>query len=292
MFHRRPDATLVSDAAPMRRIMPYVSPRRNDSTFYLPQEMEVEAALEFLEKRNPERPPDRPITLFHLLLRSCSQALVLRPGVNRFVKGGRLWQRDGAYITFSAKRAIVDGAPMLTIKRRFAAERESLDEMVDAVYDTLRPARAGVASTSDKETRLLLRLPGVVTGAAIRAANALDTLGLLPRSMIEPDPLFTSLFVANLGSVGHDAGFHHLWERGTCSLFCVMGRIRRRPDGRRVMTVCWTYDERVEDGLYSYITIDGIQERIEHPEQLLATTGELARRDARADDARKGTEAP
>jgi len=278
MFGRRPDASLARDLAQMRRIMPYVSPRRNDSTFYLAQEMEVEAALEFLEQRNRERPPERPITLFHLLLRSGSQALALRPGVNRFVKSGRLWQRDSVYMTFSAKREIADGAPMLTLKRRFEPERESLDAMVDAVYDRLRPARAGVESTSDRETKLLLRLPGFLTWAAIRAADALDELGLLPRAAIEADPLFTSLFFANLGSVGHDAGFHHLWERGTCSLFCVMGRIRPGPNGRRVMTVCWTYDERIEDGLYSYITIAGIQERIENPEQLLLTSAELARR--------------
>jgi len=278
MFGRRPDAQLVRDLSPMRRIMPYVSPRRNDSVFYLPQEMEVEAALEFLEKRNRERAPERPITLFHLLLRSMSQALALRPGVNRFVKGGRLWQREGVYITFSAKREMSDGSPMLTVKRRFEPERESLDEMVDALYARLRPARAGVPSTSDKETRWLLRLPGVLTHAVIRAADTLDRFGLLPRGMIEPDPLFTSIFVANLGSVGHDAGFHHLWERGTCSLFGVLGRIRRGASGRRVMTVCWTYDERIEDGLYSYLTIAGIQERIEQPDLLLENASALAER--------------
>ena len=292
MFHHRPDATLATDIGSMRRIMPYVSPRRNDSTFYLPQEMEVEAALEFLEKRNQERPAERPITLFHLLLRSCSQAVELRPGVNRFVKGGRLWQRDGVYLSFSAKRALVDGAPLVTVKRRFAPERETLDEMVDAIYEQVLPARKGVLSTSDKETRLMSRLPGFLTRVVIRAADALDTLGLLPRGLIEADPLYTSIFAANLGSVGHDAGFHHLWERGTCSIFCVMGRIRRSPSGRRVMTVCWTYDERIEDGLYSYITIAGIQERIENPELLLATTGELAACQATGGGAREGTDAP
>ena len=177
---------------------------------------------------------------------------------------------------------------MITIKRRFAPERETLDEMVDAIYEQLLPARRGALSTSDKETRLMSRLPGFLTSTVIRAVDALDTLGLLPRSLIEPDPLFASVFMANLGSVGHDAGFHHLWERGTCSIFCVMGRIRRGAGGRRVMTVCWTYDERIEDGLYSYIGIAGIQKRIEDPEQLLATTGELA---ARA-DGQEGTNPP
>ena len=160
MFGRRSDATLVRDLSTMRRFMPYVSPRRNDSLFYMMQSIEVEAALEHLEKRNRERPPDRPITLFHLFLRSCGHALHLRPGVNRFVKGGRLWQRDGEWITFSTKREIRDGSPMLTVKRRFEPTRESLDEMVDAIYARLRAGRAGKKTASDKEMGLLLRLPG------------------------------------------------------------------------------------------------------------------------------------
>jgi hypothetical protein len=276
MFGRRPDATLVRDAAPMRRIMPFVSPRRNDSVFYLAFDIEVEAAFEFIEKCNRERPPDRPISLFHLILRSTAQECVLRPGINRFVKGGRLWQRDGIYFTFSALREIADGARMLTIKRRFEPQSESLDEMVDGIYGKLRPARAGVQSTSDRETSLLLRLPAFLTSLLVRGADALDHFGLLPRTMIEPDPLYCSIFFANLGSVGHEAGWHHLWERGTCSIFGVMGKIKPGPDGRRCVTICWTYDERIEDGIYSYLTLAGIKERIESPELLLLSTAELA----------------
>ena len=278
MFGRRPDAKLVRDASPMRRIMPYVSPRRNESVFYLSTDVEVEAAFEFLEKRNRERPADRPITLFHLLLRSLSQMFALRTGLNRFVKGGKLWARDGVYLTFSAKRELMDGSPMLTIKRRFEPDSESLDEMVDGVYGRLRPARAGVESTSDKETKGLMRLPGFVTGLLVKSADGLDTLGLLPRFMIEPDPLYTSVFVANLGSVRLDGGFHHLWERGTCSAFCVMGRVTKAPGGPRRMRLFYTYDERIEDGLYASISLEGNHERLENPELLLATPAELAQR--------------
>jgi len=278
MFGRRPDGTQVRELSAMRRFMPYVSPRRNDSVFHLAQDMDVEAALEFLEKKNRERPPDRPITLFHLLLRSGSQALYLRPGVNRFVKGGKLWQRNGEWITFSAKVRIEDGAPLVTIKRRFEPTRETLEEMVDATYGQIRPARAGKKSTSDKEMGLLLRLPGFVIRGALRLLRFADHFGAVPRAMIDSDPLYTSCFVANLGSVGHEAGFHHLWEHGTCSLFSVMGKIKRGADGHRFMTVCWTYDERIEDGLYSYITIAGIKDRIEHPELLELSTLDLERR--------------
>src|SRR5262245_27109380 len=275
MFGRRSDATLVRDLSPMRRFMPYVSPRRNDSLFYMMQSIEVEAALEYLEKRNRERPPDRPITLFHLFLRSCGHALYLRPGVNRFVKGGCLWQRDGAWITFSAKREIKDGSPMLTIKRRFEPTRESLDAMVDAIDDRLRSGRAGKKTTSDNEMTLLLRLPGFAIRFLLWLARRGDDLGLLPRKMIDSDPLFTSLFVANLGSIDYPAGFHHLWEYGTASLFGVMGRIEPGPEGRRRISVAWTYDERIEDGLYSYHTVEVNREGIEQPERLELTADRL-----------------
>jgi hypothetical protein len=277
MFGRRSDATPVRDLSPMRRFMPYVSPRRNDSLFYMMQSIGVDAALEHLEKRNRERPPDRPITLFHLFLRSCGHALHLRPGVNRFVKAGRIWQRDGEWITFSAKRELKDGSPMLTIKRRFRPTQESLDEMVDAIYDRLRAGRAGRKTASDREMGLLLRLPGPAIRLALWLARLGDRLGLLPRAMIDSDPLFTSVFIANLGSIDYPAGFHHLWEYGTASLFGVLGRIETGPDGRRRVSVAWTYDERIEDGLYSYYTLEGIRERIEHPELLELTADRLER---------------
>ena len=278
MFGRRPDATPVRELSTMRRFMPYVSPRRNDSLFYMMQQIEVEAALEYLEKRNRERPPDRPITLFHLFLRSCGHAIHLRPGVNRFVKAGRLWQRDGEWLTFSAKREIKDGSPMLTIKRRFHPTRETLDEMADAIYAQLRAGRSGRKTASDKEMGLLLRLPGPAIRVAMWLARIGDHFGVLPRRVIDADPLFTSLFIANLGSIDYPAGFHHLWEYGTASLFAVMGRIEPGPEGRRRISVAYTYDERIEDGLYSYHTLEGIRERLEHPELLELTADRLETR--------------
>ena len=269
MFGKRADATLVRDLSTMRRFMPYISPRRNDSLFYMNQDIAVDAALEFLKKKNEERPKNRPISLFHLLLRATSQAVTMRPGVNRFVKGGRLWQRDGVWFTFSAKRRLVDGSPMITIKRRFRPESESLDEMVDAIYDKLEFGRSGKKTASDKEVGLMLRLPGPVIKALVGLARLADYFGLLPRAMIESDPLFTSVFLANLGSINYPAGFHHLWEYGTASMFGVMGRVEPSADGGRKFVAAWTYDERVEDGLYSYYSLRLIRKRIEKPELLL-----------------------
>jgi len=278
MFGRRPDAKLIENLPTMRRFLPYISPRRNDSLFYMYQDVEVDAALEYLEKKNRGRPHERRITLFHLFLRSSSQALQLRPGVNRFVKGGRLWQRDGEWISFSAMREIKDGSVMITVKRRFHPESESLEEMVDGFYERLNPQRAGKETRADKEMSWLLRIPGLLTLLLMKLLSLADYFGLMPRSMIEPDPLFTSVFLANLGSIDYPAGFHHLWEYGTCSLFGVMGRVEPGEGGRRKMRIAWTYDERINDGLYSYYTLDGIRERLENPELLELKTDALRKR--------------
>jgi hypothetical protein len=249
--------------------LPYVSPRRNDSLFYMNQEIRADAAYEFIEKRNRERPRNRPLTLFHLYLRAASMALLLRPGVNRFVKAGRLWQRDGIWLTFGAKQKLVDGAPMITIKRRFHPERETLDEMTDATYELLKAGRKGVETTSEKEMKLLLRLPGPLIRLSLAAARLADHFGLLPRKMIDADPLYTSIFLANLGSINYPAGFHHLWEYGTASIFGVMGKTVRGADGTRSFTSAWTYDERMEDGLYSYHTLEMVRKWIENPEVMI-----------------------
>ncbi|MBW1843648.1 MAG: hypothetical protein JRE38_01840 [Deltaproteobacteria bacterium] len=269
MFGKRPDATLVRDLSAMRRFMPYVSPRRNDSVFYMNQEIRADAAFEFMEKANKERPRNRPITLFHLYLRAVSIAMLRRPGVNRFVKAGRLWQRDGVWITFSAKKKLIDGAPMITIKRCFHPESETLGEMTDATYEQLSLGRKGKKTTSEKEMDWLLRLPHPLPRIPLAIARFADHFGLLPRKIIDADPLYSSVFIANLGSINYPAGFHHLWEYGTTSIFAVMGEVEQDATGGRKFTAAYTYDERIEDGLYSQYSLGMVRDWIANPETMV-----------------------
>ena len=74
--------------------------------------------------------------------------------------------------------------------------------------------------------------------------------------MIEHDPMYASVFFANLASIGMDACYHHLYEYGSIGIFGVIGRPvtdpgspTSGPDRRRTMTLRWTFDERCEDGL-------------------------------------------
>ncbi len=267
MFGRRPDARLVPDLPAIRRFMPFVSPRRNESLVYFEHDLAVERALSFVDERNRVRPADRPMTLFHVILRALVRMFEERPRLNRFTAGGRIWQRDGIWLTFSAKQAFDDRSPILTLKRRFDPA-ESLDAMVDGLLEGLASGRSGRKTTSDREMELLLRLPSPVVRAILAVVRAADAAGLLPGGMIRSDPMYASAFVANLGSVGLEAGYHHLWEYGTIPIFCVVGRLKQGADGQRVVTLKWSYDERIEDGLYCARSLDFLRDLVQQPEKL------------------------
>jgi hypothetical protein len=176
------------------------------------------------------------------------------------------------WITFSAKQEIKDGSPMVTVKREFPKD-ETLDEMVDGVLENLVERRSGRRDTSDKEIDFALVMPPIIVKIGLWLLHMAGQQGLLSKKMIDSDPLYTSLFVANLGSVGLDAGYHHLWQYGTCSLFAVMGRVQKGPDGRRLIRVKYTYDERVEDGLYAAKAMDIIKQYVENPQTLDSPAG-------------------
>lgn len=271
----RSDADLVPDVHPVRRIMPFVMPTRTESAVLGREEVLTGPAKEFLDRFNLDRPEHRPATLFHLLLRSLALAWHERPRLNRFVAGGLYWQRRGVWIAFSGKKGMNEDSPLFTGKRRFDRD-ETLARMVDDMWDMQVVGRSDKKTETDKEISLLLRLPPLLLRWFVRGGRWLNEHNLLPAKMIENDPLFASMFVANLGSVGLDACYHHNYDYGTIPAFFVMGKLKLVPvvaaDGSvvsaEVFEIKFTYDERTEDGFYAARVLGAIKHRLEHPEEL------------------------
>ncbi|HTD26297.1 MAG TPA: hypothetical protein VK649_04950, partial [Candidatus Elarobacter sp.] len=220
----RPDATPVPSVHPVRRIMPFLMPSRNGAFVLFEQEVAAEPARQALERLNTGRSPERAITLFHLVLRAIGLALAEFPRLNRFVAGSRLYQRRGIWLAFSAKQRLERDAPIFTKKISFDPG-EPLAAMVDRIHAAVGEGRSGRASATDREINLFLRLPAPVLRLGVRLVRRLDAWGLLPASFSADDPLYASAFVANLGSVGLDAAYHHLFEYGTIPIFVTIGRL-------------------------------------------------------------------
>jgi hypothetical protein len=289
----RSDGTAITELSNVRRIMPFLMPTANGAYVLFEQMIDHAPARRLLEALNARRPADRPITLFHLVLRTMGMGFATYPRLNRFVAGSRLYARRGIWLSFSAKKSLDLDASIFTQKMRFEPE-EPLEAMVDRIYDGLREGRSDRESTTDKEIKFFLRLPAPLLRLGVRIVRWLDGYNLLPQRFIENDPMYASIFAANLGSVGLDAGFHHLYEYGSIPIFVVLGRIHSVPvvlsDGtvgaREVFVLRYTYDERVEDGFYAGRCLDQMKHWLENPEQLLGArapaAGEPVRAAARA----------
>ncbi|HLK10570.1 MAG TPA: 2-oxo acid dehydrogenase subunit E2 [Candidatus Binatia bacterium] len=273
-LRRRPDGTPVAGLHPVRRIMPFLMPTRNEAFVLFEQEIAVAGARAFLAAANAGRPAGREITLFHLVLHALGTALAEFPRLNRFVAGSRLYDRRGIWLSFSGKQRLDRDAPIFTAKVPFTSG-EPIGAMVDRIVEAIGEGRSGRESATDREIRTVLRMPAPLLRLGTRLVRWLDGRNLLPAGFVAGDPLYASAFVANLGSVGLDAAYHHLFEYGTIPIFVTIGRVRRvpraRPDGAvgvlDVLPLRYTYDERVEDGFYAARALERVQALLEEPDR-------------------------
>ncbi|TCC16050.1 2-oxo acid dehydrogenase subunit E2 [Kribbella sindirgiensis] len=266
---RRRDGRLVTDVPDERAIMPFIMRRRTESTVYFEQLVDIAAAQTWIERWNAAGGPR--LSLFVLVLHQLAALLHDRPRMNRFVAGRRLYERDGVYLSFGAMKEFADNASLEMIKRRFAPG-ESLASVIRSLDTEIRTARTAGVAEVDKEVKLFLALPTPLLDVAVSVFRWLDARGVLPSALTRSDPMYASAVVSNLGSLKTDAAFHHLYEHGNCPLFLVVGRIRPTPvadDGqiriRQVLPLRWTFDERIEDGLYAARSAELLRGRLEDP---------------------------
>lgn len=267
---RRADGVLAEGVPKYRQFMPALMPTRTESAVYLDQRVRVAEAEQLVASLRLQEPELRP-TVFDVVLWALARTFHLHPRLNRFVAGGRVYQRDGIWISFTAKTEMSDDGVLVEVKQRFDPDA-SFAEMVRSVHAATGRARNGDRTLADQELDLFLHLPPLLRRGVVHLAAAANAYGLLPSSFVDGDPFFASAFVTNLGSLGMDAAFHHLYEYGTIPLFCAVGAIHDEvvaeggePAVARVASIKLTYDERVEDGLYAARALDDFRELLEHP---------------------------
>lgn len=256
MFGFRSDGDRVKDLSPTRAIMPYLMPTRTESQVFF--ELTLDAAKVEGVVARARAATGLKVTVLHLAVAAAARALWERPRLNRFVMAGRIYQRRGVWVSFSAKREKSDRGAMVALKRQIP-EGATLTDVVQLVDGVVGGARSGKRDQTDKELGLVLAFPSPVVRLVVGLLRALDRWGLMPRFMIDGDPLYSSIFVANLGSIDMDAPFHHLYEWGNIPLFCAIGRAR---DGKLPMR--FTFDERVEDGLYCLGSLEALRVALEN----------------------------
>jgi pyruvate/2-oxoglutarate dehydrogenase complex dihydrolipoamide acyltransferase (E2) component len=278
MLTTRPDGTLVKNLSATRALMPLLMERRSEATVFFEQELDVTDTMQFVDAWNEAHPEER-ITLFHVFMWAIAATLHERPRLNRFVSGGRIYQRKGVHLSFAAKKKkLDDDAALVTIKRE-VAPGASMADVAAALHADIRTGRDDAPRPEDREIELSTRFPTFLVKLVLKGMQLLDRWNLLPASVIAHDPLYTSVFVANLGSLGIDAAFHHLYEWGNCPFFAAIGTTRtvRTDRGvRQVATIRYAFDERIDDGLSCARSLELLRRRVEQPAAFEPAAGAAA----------------
>lgn len=268
----RRDGTLITDIGVLRRMLPTLMPSRNGAIVYYEQQLDLSQTLPWLEARKPS------ITLYQLVIAGLVRVWSERPQLNRFTAGGKLYQRNEIAFSISVKKSLDENAPLTSIKAVFDPN-DTIDDTCKKVESLIDVGKDKERETeSEKEMRVVTKLPIWVMRFMVKLQRLFDWFGLLPAFMTRNDPLYSSAYVVNLGSVGLEAAYHHLYEYGNIPFFVVLGRVKKAPvvDSRGelvvrdVVHIRYSFDERITDGFYTSTALERFRKYIEDPALLEA----------------------
>jgi pyruvate/2-oxoglutarate dehydrogenase complex dihydrolipoamide acyltransferase (E2) component len=131
----RKDGYLVRDADTMHKFMPYIMPNRADSEAMVTEVIDMSAVVDYVKSKNYDGIEFK-YTFFHVICAAVAKTIALRPKLNRFYAGKRLYQRNNISISFTVKKQFTDHSEEgLAIVR---PDCDSEDSPVEQIYQTVK----------------------------------------------------------------------------------------------------------------------------------------------------------
>ena len=268
----RRDAALVRKIDSMHYIMPLMYPNRCDNEAFLSETIDLTNAQAWLDRKNATG-PEYKYNIFQLIVTAVLKTITLRPQLNRFYANYNLYQRNEVSAAFTIKKVFRDESDE-GLAFIHAKPGDNVDSVHDEINRQVHYVRHEGKDQSTESMDILQKVPfKKLLGVG---ARFLDRHGWMPQSVIATDPFQSSVVLANLGSIRLHAGYHHLTNWGTTSVFVVIGEIKNRKFEDEAGNEVWrksvdlglTVDERISDGFYCSRTIALLRWLLEHPELL------------------------
>jgi hypothetical protein len=270
----RIDAKWVRDVDPLHFFLPYLYPNRADNEAFMSETVDLTALEAFLEEKNRERTTDK-YTLMHAISAAVVRTITLRPKMNQFIKGHRIYLRNELSLAFVIKKEFSDEGHEALAFLKFGPET-TIDSLHAAVMKEVHDCRSDKLDNSTQGMKFFTKLPRWLMRIVMQVLFVLDYYGKAPQTLVKADPNYATVMMSNLGSIKLNSAYHHLSNWGTNSLFLVIGKKRRSPllreDGtyemRTVLNLGITLDERIADGYYYSKSIQILLHLLQHPELL------------------------
>ncbi|MBR3864800.1 MAG: 2-oxo acid dehydrogenase subunit E2 [Clostridia bacterium] len=274
----RRDGKRLKNIDSMHAFMPYLLPKRTDSEAVLSENIDATKLLQYVAEKNAQGPSFK-YTVFHCVLAALAKTIYLRPKMNYFYKGHRLYERNDIIFAFTAKRTFEDHSEEALAKIKLDKESElsPIEQMHSKVEKFVTMVRKH--NQTDGATDIigtLCKFPRFIVRTVVGLLNWMDYHGIMPEGLANEDPYNSTVFVSNLGSIKATANYHHLTEWGTNSIFVIVGEMKYMQDIdkegnasiKKMMPVGFTIDERIADGFYFAKSFKIFRHLIENPELL------------------------
>lgn len=258
----------------MDAISPFIMPTRMGAANSFYATVDITECEKLLREKRAEGMGG--LGMMHLFMAAYVRVVSQRPGINRYIRGQRLFARNGVQICLTIKKQLKLNAPESVIKLDV-----SPDYTLPQIYDELtrqleENKKEGDRNNMDAAARVLVSLPGILLKFTVGIFRFLDYFGLLPKFLTRLSPFHGSMFISNLGSLGMPPIFHHLYNFGNLPVFITMGAKRTKyvlnADGiaekRRLIDFTFVCDERICDGHYYSSAFKLFKKLLENPEQL------------------------
>lgn len=270
IFGDRKDAVRIHPKDPVHILMPYIMPKRHEAEVYLNQEIDITELLKWVDDKN--KLLGYKLTFFHAMVAITAKTVYSRPLLNRFVKNKNFYQRNDVSISFVAKDKFSDDAEERLMV--FTMDENELPvDLSKRILNDISKTRIAGNKSSDTYKKLT-KVPSFVLSIAKVVVMWLDKKGRLPDFLTENDFNFSTVLLSNLGSIKCDAVYHHLNEYGTNSVVITIGTIHKK-DGRDVVNIGATIDERIADGFYFAKSLKYVQHIASNPELLDEEVGKV-----------------
>jgi hypothetical protein len=179
-------------------------------------------------------------------------------------------------VSLAIKKQMNEAGGETTIKLKFSPHDTIFDvaeKINKAVGDNKKPETKNEA---DKTAKIIMSCPGFLVRFIVWLLQTLDSFGLMPKIINNASPMHTSMFITDLGSLGIQPIYHHIYEFGTTSIFMAFGAkysekvidknnvvVEKRYVDLKVVT-----DERTTDGFYYASAFKLFARLLQTPEKL------------------------
>lgn len=272
MFGHRSDGKKVKNLEPLFRIIPSIMLERNDAQVYFKQDIPLKTIDEYINKKAEE---GIRMSYMNIIYAGLVRIIKERPKLNRFVMNGTTYQRNKIFVSLSIKKSLTDDGQETVIKIPFDGTENifEIKEKLDATIEKNKEKET--VNKTDKVVKILNLTPNFLILWSIKILRFLDKYGIMPKAIINASPFHTSVFLTNVGSLGIDSIYHHIYNFGTTGLFFSMGKKKKsyiydedEIKEEKCITIAFVGDERICDGHYYASSFKQLNKYLKKPELL------------------------